>query len=73
MNIRELIDAEMAAYFEGEYMDSGVVKSRLRDLLSAAMKLENERCATVSEDDDTSESWAGVRIATKIRESLKSE
>ncbi len=39
-----LVDAEMAAYYEGEYMDHSVVRERLRDLVAAVQAAERERC-----------------------------
>lgn len=36
--LAELVKAEMAAYYDGEYMDSGVVKHRLQDFAQAVAR-----------------------------------
>lgn len=38
--LAELVKTEMAAYCDGEYMDSGVVKHRLQDFAQAAARTE---------------------------------
>lgn len=41
--IEERIEAEMESYFDGDYMDSGVVKGYFRDLIRFGMKLKEEK------------------------------
>lgn len=42
MKVEERLDEEMAAYFDGEYMDSKVAKERLRDLI--LFRADDEPC-----------------------------
>jgi len=64
--IKKLIDAQMEAYFNGDYIDSGSAREQLEELAALVAAAERERLAMVF-DKEEDRPYYGRHVAQKLR------